>query len=208
MSRGITFRFCESASLKFMAEQGLGEVVCSEIRGDLGTMACREIEGNNDAVQEAQMDFTLDPGDEIRGDGFPQIYFKREGVMTFIEIIIPNPSRNDDIQSQPVSERILERSNEPVEQSDFLKSDFVDIKNAGFEASELMEFSLSPYMRDAIKALESGERDFSLASLDNALGIPKALTAPEEDFKFDELADMLKKKKQEREKVRVKVKSN
>ena len=209
MSRAITFRFCESASLRFQAEQGLGEVVCSEIRGDLGTMAYREIEGHSQSVQEGQVEFMLDPAAEMKADGFPQIRYAREGVMTFIEIIIPNPSRNDDIQSQPVSERILEKGNsEPVEKPDFLKDDFVEIENVSFEVPELMEFSLSPYMRDAIKALESGEQDFSLTALDNALGIPKALTAPEEDFKFNDIAEMLKKKKQEREKVRVKVKSN
>jgi hypothetical protein len=210
MSRAITFRFCESASLKFMAEQGLGEVVCSEIRGDLG-IAHQEIEGSNDAVQEAQVDFTLDPGAEARGNGFPQIFFKREGVMTFIEIILPNNSKYGEyeIRHAAVSDHILQEpsrteSNEQIpDQKDSADSRFIS-----FDLPELMDFSLEPNFGEAIKALEASGQDFSLGALTEAFSVFKSLPAHKDMDDFKDFMFEIHKKHREKVRVETKVKTN
>lgn len=207
MSRAITFRFCESASMKFMAEQGLGDVICQDMRERTDISMPIEIKCNPEGilVKETQFDFV--PEMNARSEGFPQIRFSRKGVMTFIEIIIPNPSENDDVRQPVVSERILQPTPAAVKQeAEPSKEDSLDSEFVGYDIPELMEFSLEPGLSDAIKALEAGKEDFSLQGLTD-FDIPKALPAPEEDFKINDIMEMLRKKK-EREKVRVKAKSN
>lgn len=208
MSRAITISIGELTAMKIMAEQGLGDVTCQDIREGADIPIQMEIKGKPDGIllKEAQFDFA--PEIDSRSEGFPQIRYSRKGVMTFIEIVLQSPSANDDVRQPILSEQIL--APEPIESQmekepstgDSLDSDFL-----GYEIPELLEFSLEPGLRDAIKALESGKEDFSLKGLEG-FDIPKALPAPEEDFKMNDIMDMLRRKKKEREKVRVKVKSN
>jgi hypothetical protein len=208
MSRAITFRFCESASLRFAAEQGLGDAASVEIKGATEIAGQDEIKGNLDGVlvQETQFDF---PSDQLaRLKAFPQVRFEKKGVMTFIEIVIPDPSANDDVEQPAVSDRILQPSVIEAEESVIpAKEDRVDAEYMTFEVPELVGFNLEPGLGDAIKALEAGNQDFSLQALDGEFDIPKSIPASEEDFKIEELWELLRKKKSEREKVRVKIKS-
>jgi len=213
MSRAITFRISESTSLRFMAEQGLSNVICSEIKGDLGNIAYNDFQGNleNIHVCEMQVDFALDPIAGKKGDGFPQIRYAKEGVMTFIEIIIPDSSNYGeyDIQDAAWSDHILQEgsrtpSNEQVPQ----KEDIADSKFISFDIPELMEFSLEPGFRDVIKSLEAGDRDFSLGALTDAFDVFKSLPAHKDMDDFKDFMYELRKKHREKVRVEAKVKSN
>lgn len=206
MSRAITITIGEMTAMKIMAEQGLGDVTCQDIREGTDIPIPMEIKGNPEGILLRETQFDFAPEIDSRSEGFPQIRYSRKGVMTFIEIVLPNPSMNDDVQQPIVSEQIL--APKPIEAGEESPNvDSLDAEFLGYEIPELLEFSLEPGLRDAIKALESGQEDFSLKGLED-FGIPKALPAPEEDFKMNDIMDMLRKKKKEREKVRVKVKSN
>ena len=213
MSRAITFRISESTSLRFMAEQGLSNVICSEIKDDLGNIAHSDIQGNveNIHVREMQIDFALDPIAEKKGDGFPQIRYAKEGVMTFIEIIIPDSSNYEeyDIQDAAWSDHILQEgsrtpSNEQVPQ----KEDIADSKFISFDVPELMDFSLEPNFGDAIKALEASGQDFSLQALEGAFDVFKSLPAHKDMDDFKDFMSELRKKRREKVRVEAKVKSN
>ena len=213
MSRAITFRISESTSLRFMAEQGLSNVICSEIKGDLGNIAYNDFQGNleNIHVREMQVDFALDPIAEKKGDGFPQIRYAKEGVMTFIEIIIPDYSNYEeyDIQHAEVSDCILQDgsrtpSNEQIPQ----KEDITDSRYISFEIPELMDFSLEPNFGDAIKALEASGQDFSLGSLTDAFEVFKSLPAHKDMDDFKDFMSEIRKKHREKVRVEAKVKSN
>jgi hypothetical protein len=206
MSRAITISIGELTAMKIMAEQGLGDVTCQDIREGADIPIQIEIKGNPDGIllKEAQFDFA--PEIDSNSEGFPQIRYSRKGVMTFIELVLPNPSANDDVRQSVVSEQIL--TPKPIEaERDVPNGDSLDSEFLGYEIPELLEFSLEHGLSDAIKAFESGKEDFSLNGLED-FGIPKALPAPEEDFKLNDIMDMLRRKKKEREKVRVKAKSN
>jgi len=210
MSRAIIFRFTESAGLRIMAEQGLGNQACADIKGEMGDIAHGEIKANMESihVREMQVDFASIPEIEKRTEGFPQIRYAKEGVMTFIEIIIPNSSNYGDldIQYPPVIESILQEgehdtANEQIPHNE----DVVDFDNIGvhMELPELMEFSLEPGLRDVIKSLEAGDRDFSLQALEGAFDIPKSLPSHEDLMNFSDLMNTLRK----REKAKVKAKT-
>jgi hypothetical protein len=209
MSRAITFRFGESAGLRIMIEQGLNNEVYADIKGDMGHIASSEIKANMEGlhVQEMQVDFAAIHGIDTREARFPQIRYSKEGVMTFIEIIIPNSSNYGDldIEHKPVSESILEKSDilsakEQIAQ----KEDVVDRENVILDVPELMEFSLEPGLRDVIKSLEKGDKDFSVNVLEGAFDIPKSLPSHEDLMDFRDLMNILRK----REKVKVKNKTS
>ena len=213
MSRAITFRISESTSLRFMAEQGLSNVICSEIKGDLGNIAYSDIQGNVENIhgREMQLDFALDPIAEKKGDGFPQIRYAKEGVMTFIEIIIPDSSNYGeyDIQHAAVSDRITQKGNraESNEQiSD--REDMADSAFKSFDVPELMDFSLEPNFGDAIKALEASGQDFSLGALTDAFEVFKSLPAHKDMDDFKDFMYELRKKHREKVRAEAKVKSN
>jgi hypothetical protein len=208
MSRAITISIGELTAMKIMAEQGLGNIACQDIRESTDIPVPMEIKGIPEGILLRETQFDFAPEIDSKSEGFPQIRYSQRGVMTFIEIVLPNPSANDDVRQPIVSEQIL--APKPIEPEvgkesstgDSLNSDFL-----GYEIPELLEFRLEPGLRDAIKALESGKEDFSLKGLED-FAIPKALPGPEEDFKMNDIMNMLRRKKKEREKVRVKVKSN
>ena len=208
MSRAITFRFGESAGMRIMAEQGLNNQVCAEIKGDMGDIAHGDIKVNMESihVQEMQVDFKAIPEVERRGYGFPHIRYAKEGVMTFIEIVIPDsPNYGDvDIQHAPVIESILGDGGMISAEAEIpSKEDVADLRSVSFEIPELMEFSLAPGLGDVIKSLEGGNEDFSLQALEGEFGIPKSLPAHEDMMDFNDLMSGLRKK----EKVKVKVKA-
>jgi hypothetical protein len=212
MSRAIIFRFSESARLRIMAEQGLGNEACADIKGDMGNIANREIKANMDRihVKEMQVDFTPIPGIDGGAEGFPQICYAKEGMMTFIEIIIQNSSNfgGHDIQHSPVSESILTKESvTPALDKISKKDDAVDFENIFLDIPELMEFSLEPGLKDAIKSLEAGDRDFSLQALEGAFDVYKSLPPHHDMMDLKDLMYELRKKEKEKVKVKTKEKS-
>jgi len=211
MSRAIIFRFTESAGLRIMAEQGLRNEACADIKGDMGNIMNNDIKANMESihVREMQVDFASIPEIDKRTEGFPQIRYAKEGVMTFIEIIIPTSSNfgGHDIQHAAVSESILkEKGFAPAVGEIPEKDDSVDFENVLLDIPELLEFSLEPGLKDAIKSLEAGDKDFSLQALEGAFDISTFLPAHNDPMDFKDLTYELRKK--EKVKVKAKAKSN
>ena len=208
MSRAITFRFGESAQFRMMMEQELNHKVCADIKGGIETITNHEIKANMNSIyiEEMQIDLADIPGIDGKIEGFPQIRYSKEGVMTFIEIIIPNSSNTEDldIQHAPVSENILtEESVTPAIDKVSERNNIVDFENITLDVPDLVEFSLEPKLRDIIKSLESRNEDFSLQAIESASDIPKSLPSHEDLMDFNDLMSTLRKKK----KVKVKAKT-
>ena len=213
MSRAIIFRFTESAGLRIMAEQGLGNQACAEIKGDVGNITNNDIKANMESihVREMQVDFASIPEIEKRTEGFPQIRYAKEGLMTFIEIIIPTSSNfgRHDIQHAAVSESILtEKGFAPAVGEIPGKDDSVDFENILLDFPELLKFSLEPGLKDAIKSLEASDQDFSLQALEGAFDVFKSLPAHNDMMDFKDFMSELRKKEKDKVRVKAKVKSN
>jgi len=212
MSRAITFRFGESAGFRIVMEQGLNSEACADIKSDVGSIAASEIKANMEAlrVRESQVDFVLNPIEVKWADGFPQIRYAKEGVMTFIEIVIPESSNNadHDIQHAAVDHNILEASDIHAVNAASAREDAVDFGNVSFEVPELMEFSLEPGLRDAIKSLEAGGKDFSLEALEGAFDVPKSLPAHNDMMDFRDIMSEIRKRESEKVRIKAKAKSN
>jgi len=214
MSRAIIFRFSESASLRIMAEEGLNNVILSEMRGDIGVPATKEIHGNleNFDMYEMQVDIpTIQATSNASvAAGTPEITYTKKGIMTFIEIFIPNESGygGHDLQDSAVSESIL--AGEAIQPNEIRKekTDEVDFENISLQVSDLMEFSLEPGFGDAIKALEASGQDFSLQALEGAFDVFKSLPAHKDMDDFKDFMSEIRKKHREKVRVEAKVKSN
>lgn len=211
MSRAITFRFGESARLGIMAEQGLGNIASPEIKLDMGIHAASEIKGNMESIRvdEMQIDLPSIQAVDENGQGFPEIRYVKDGVMTFIQIIIPNSSHYGglDLQHAPVSEDILSKEGDfaPAPKQMPEHTDEVDHENMSmeFDLPGLLDFSLEPGIEKAIKELEAGGRDFSLQALEDEFDIPKSLPAHEDMLNLKNIMHELRR----REKVRVKIRN-
>ena len=214
MSRAITFRFSESARLQIMAEEGLNNVILSEMRGDIGVPSTKEIHGDyeNFDMYEMQVDIPTihAAGNASVAAGTPEIKYTKKGIMTFIEIFIPNESGygGHDLQDSAVSESIL--AGEAIQPNEIRKekTDEVDFGNVSYEIPELMDFSLESNYGDAIKALEASGQDFSLGSLTDAFDVFKSLPAHKDMDDFKDFMSEIRKKHREKVRVETKVKSN